>query len=940
MPESARILLKDLLGSIDFEKELTELEPYQKSDQYYSLTCPECGKKEAFLYANTGIIECNRKDKCGYKNHFLAYKNNGEFPKGRDYALTMEDLKSRYYEAIPKKQPFRQASQKTPLTILSDFIEKSYKRIQTKDFEQTLIYAKQRGYSEEMIRVFKLGVVFEQRKGFGLVLPVHVPSPYYQIRWIQWDKSSPFPKYQNPKGSKVPYAIYGSGNKCFIMESLIDAMLISQLMGSAAIAVMGARVNLDILMQYDEVYLLSDTDKAGEEIIKACGFAKDIPLPTGFKDIGELIQKQGMDWVKTYLTEFTKTKQKPKNQNSKVQAVVNQIISEEKPVGDEPKMSNQPELENISFTYVTDFEEAEKATELFLAIDNPIALDTETTGLDCFQDRIRLIQLYHPKIGCYLFDLFQIGGIDFFEPLEVSHFVIHYAPFDVKMLKTAGINLIRYEDTKIMAALTWTIPNPKEGKRKNLERVPEAFKARDHSLSNLTRIFEGLELDKSKKLRQGWKELEISPQKLKYAAYDAFYLYAIYKKLAKVIEKRGFQGIYPFYNDALKLAIEMEYLGAPVRKEALEAQIQEINPEKIAADLQEKRGIKNINSNKQLTEYVDNHFQIKGLERTEKTKQINFSHKNLQNLLPKLSGEEKLFFEALAELKAKETIYREHKKLEEAINPVTGRVHAGYHLLGASSGRTLTSNPNFQGQASGVKAFIGVDPKSGAVITAADYSQQEMRVFSLITKHKDLLENLEAGKDAYYSIAGVALEKTPEDITKEERKLFKMIALAILYGKGSKSLAKDLKIPEQEARKKYSELRKILNVNALQKRLEKEHQENARVKTIFGQTTRLITDKWKTLKSYQLINYLIQGTASNIGVFALLKLKRLLPEQAQIVGFIHDEFLIEHPLKLTDQVKQATLKAMQDAFIESFTSAENQRNYLVNIKTGTFWNKG
>ena len=49
MPESARILLKDLLGSIDFEKELTELEPYQKSDQYYSLTCPECGKKEAFL---------------------------------------------------------------------------------------------------------------------------------------------------------------------------------------------------------------------------------------------------------------------------------------------------------------------------------------------------------------------------------------------------------------------------------------------------------------------------------------------------------------------------------------------------------------------------------------------------------------------------------------------------------------------------------------------------------------------------------------------------------------------------------------------------------------------------------------------------------------------------------------------------------------------------
>ena len=900
----------------------------------YSSSCPECGgtdRVSVFEGDNVLLATCWGEDKgrngCGKKFYRRSYVDSDKAPQKPT--------------VIKKIQDFKEES------LHLSFIKKSHQNIFKKEHLPTLHYAQQRGFTEDLIKKFALGSCFKRGRGLGLVLPVFQPQAYFQVRWIQWDKAKDFPKYQNPKGSKTPYALYGeSAERCFVMESLIDAMLISEGLESASIAMMGAKTNPSLFSRYREVFLLADADEVGQRSIPVAGYNKSIPLPKGVKDVGELIQKKGVGWCKSYLQgviDLFSAKEK------KLEILQEPSKKATTPSSDEtfnkPKEETSPKevplIEDISFNYVTSLEEAEAVIEDIFLFNEPIALDTETTGLDCFQNRTRLIQIYHPQLGCFLFDVFQIGGIDFFKPMENHHFVIQYAPFDVKMLRSAGINLTHYEDTKLMASLIWPIPNLKgEGKRQNIERVPKNLRIRDLSLFHLVRLFEGVEIDKSKKLRTGWSQLEIGHEKLRYAAYDVFYLHKVYEKLQERLEQRHYCGVYQSYRKALMCVIDMEYQGAPVKKKDLEKRMKSLNSDQFIQTLEEKYGIKNINSNKQLTEYVDNHFKIDGLKRTEKTNQINFSRNILKVLLPSLEGEERKFFEDLANLKIKESLLREHKKLLEAINPKTDRVHASYHLLGASSGRTITRNPNFQGQSSEVKAFIGVGSLEEGVITSADYSQQEMRIFAMLTKHKKLLESLEEGKDAYNSIASVALEKSPEEVTKEERKLFKMISLAILFGKGSKSLSEDLKLPANEARKKYTELKKILNVGYLQRQLEIDRELYKGVKTVFGETTRLIRDEWQTLKNYQLINYLIQGTASNIGVFALLELIKSLPERAKVIGFIHDEFLIEHPQELTDQVKGGTLRAMQNAFIESFPQAEKQRDYLVDIKTGIFWNKG
>lgn len=119
-----------------------------------------------------------------------------------------------------------------------------------------------------------------------------------------------------------------------------------------------------------------------------------------------------------------------------------------------------------------------------------------------------------------------------------------------------------------------------------------------------------------------------------------------------------------------------------------------------------------------------------------------------------------------------------------------------------------------------------------------------------------------------------------------------------------------------------------------ERQLDKKH-----VPTFFGEKGRPIQDKWRTLREYQLINYCIQGTASNIGILAINKLTDNLPKGVNLIGYIHDEFLLEHDKALTDQVQEIVCKAMEEAFLECFPLAERQRKYLVDIKTGSKWIK-
>ena len=72
---TSEILNNYIYPNLDIESLLSELNPKNKTT-YYSLTCPVCGKKEAYIPKKTILkpyIVCNRANKCAYKSSIWNY---------------------------------------------------------------------------------------------------------------------------------------------------------------------------------------------------------------------------------------------------------------------------------------------------------------------------------------------------------------------------------------------------------------------------------------------------------------------------------------------------------------------------------------------------------------------------------------------------------------------------------------------------------------------------------------------------------------------------------------------------------------------------------------------------------------------------------------------------------------------------------------------------
>lgn len=889
----------------------------------YSSSCPKCGgtdRVSVFSGTNPLIAVCwsenNGRSGCGKRFYRKDYTKSSD----KNQKQTVND-----------KQPHNTEKE---LQERKEFIENAHHKLFGKGYESVYLFAKSRGFSSKLMEKFKLGAIFDREKGFGLVLPVFKPSLYYQIRWIQWNETKFFSKYQNPKGKKVSPAIFSTDpDTVLVFESLIDAMLVYEITGYTTLAAMGASLKDQDLAFYKEVLIVPDQDEAGARQFGLKGAYKKIPLPKGYKDMGKLIESKGLElagiYLKKMLDHTLKSPTKTQENSEETQVLPNpeKVQEIEKPI------SPIIEIPQPNYQYITTKKEALIAAELLEKSRGQIALDTETTGLDFQKEKIRMLQLYEPTVGCFLFDLFEIGEMSFLQQLEEKEFIIHYAPFDIKFLRKNGVILKNYHDTKMIASLVSPIPNPKEEGRNNLEIVPKDFLKRDFSLKGLLKTYLKIDIPKEKDVRTGWIG-ELSDEKLTYAMKDVIYLHELYNRLQYEVKQNGFEKVYKHYQTALKAHIEMEWVGAPIRKEALSQRIAELDPLNACTDFIERYGIDNPNSAKQLSMYTLENFPTIELLKTKSGNQVKLDVHTLERI-----QEKSPFFNDLYNLKKQTTNHRDHIKLYEAISETSQRAHPTFSILSASSGRTISSNPNFQGQNGKVKPFVGHENQKHMKITTADYSQQELRIFSLITKNKDFIELLERGEDGYRAIASTITGKDPKDISDKERKPFKTVTLALLYGQGINSLSKTLDISYEETKKLYQDIKDLLNLTKLQKDLHRCHQSKRHIPTFFINGFRPIRDKWKTLKEYQLLNYCIQGTASNIGILALNRLMDTLPKTANVIGYIHDEFLLEHEESQTKKIQEIVVKAMEEAFLDCFPSGEKQRKYLVDIKTADRWIK-
>lgn len=373
--------------------------------------------------------------------------------------------------------------------------------------------------------------------------------------------------------------------------------------------------------------------------------------------------------------------------------------------------------------------------------------------------------------------------------------------------------------------------------------------------------------------------------------------------------------------DLDKVLREMESYGALVDKKYLEELGTEINGEilKLEKAIYKSVGHEfNLNSPKQLSGIL---FGELGLTPFKKGKDhASTDEETLNELLGAHPAIEQL-------LK-----YRELFKLKstyvDTLPPLLddgNRVHTHYHSDATKTGRLSSKDPNLQNIPAkgewGVKVREAFISPEGSKLISADYNQIELRVMAHLSGDLRLKEIFQKGEDIHTRTACEILNKKPDEVTKDDRRLAKVVNFGIMYGLSAFGLSRQLKIDRDMAKaiiEKYFE--EFSGVKTWLDKTLTDAYAKGYVETLGGFRRYLIELKQGNYRvraagERQAINAPVQGTAADIIKAAMIRLHSQLKNyQTKMILQVHDELVFEVPDKEVDEVYPVIKKTMETTF--------------------------
>lgn len=290
------------------------------------------------------------------------------------------------------------------------------------------------------------------------------------------------------------------------------------------------------------------------------------------------------------------------------------------------------------------------------------------------------------------------------------------------------------------------------------------------------------------------------------------------------------------------------------------------------------------------------------------------------------------------------------------VHSETGRVHASFNQVVASTGRLSSSDPNLQNipirTAEGREirsAFTSAAPDWK--LLAADYSQIELRVLAHFSQDETMCEAFAADQDIHTLVAsqvnGVALE----EVTSEMRRGAKAVNFGIIYGQSPFGLAKSLGISKEEAARFISEyFARYPGVGEFMYRTLEECRRDGYVKTLLGRRRAIAGVRPPTdvgggllegrtaplqmnLPERTAVNTVIQGTAADLIKLAMLAVYRRMKREglrAKMILQIHDELVFDCP--------DDELQTLGKLVVEEMSQVSSLAVPLkVDVKSGINW---
>ena len=552
-----------------------------------------------------------------------------------------------------------------------------------------------------------------------------------------------------------------------------------------------------------------------------------------------------------------------------------------------------------------------------------IGLDTETTELDPYTARLRLIQLAAPDVVQIIdLDAFSNGNLSKNEALDPLKRLLsaprpikiaHNAKFDAKFIKhNLAADIGGLFDTLLASQLV--------GAGDIEER---------HGLEIVASRYLNEFVDKSERL-SNWN-FELSEAQLEYAARDAAILLPLRETLIERLKAASLIKCAQLEFECVMPVVDLELAGFYMHKDRWLEQLAIVEKRRaeLAEQLQEalaeesaqgslfggpQRADLNLDSHQQLTQAL----QRLGIPVPESTRNWK---------LQPLAVEYPIIGTLLEYRTVQKALTSYGENMIQLINPATGRLHADFRQIGAPTGRFSCTNPNIQQvpHAAEYRRCFSGHP-AGRKLVIADYSQIELRILAEFSGDQGFINAFNSGADLHRVTASQVFNVSVDQVSKDQRDFAKRLNFGVVYGIGAQrfSLMTGLSVSEAEnvLRKYFATYR---GLDAYLRDAANRAVTERQARTASGRLVRFRYDEndrqQVSMTQRNGKNTPIQGTSADILKRALRLLRdELKGTSAMIVNIIHDEIVVEASAEEAEEIAQKVERAMCVAGEEYLTT--------------------
>ncbi len=352
--------------------------------------------------------------------------------------------------------------------------------------------------------------------------------------------------------------------------------------------------------------------------------------------------------------------------------------------------------------------------------------------------------------------------------------------------------------------------------------------------------------------------------------------------------------------------------------EELEAELEELS-QKIYREAGREF---NINSPQQLAGVFEA-LHIEVTRKTRKTGRMSTSADVLEGLASQYPiARYVLEYRELAKLKGTYV-----DALPKLINPQTGRIHTTFDQTGTATGRLSSKNPNLQNipvrseRGREIrKAFVAAP---GHRLISADYSQIDLRVLAHMTGDEAMTRAFREGRDIHAEVARTVFGAKTEKEERELRRLAKIVNFAIAYGIGAFGLSQRVGLSRREAQAVIENYyRRYPGVRRYMEETPKLARKQGFVRSLCGRIRPIpqIANKNYAVRQRaerEAINAPIQGGSADIFKLGMIRVYRALKREglkARMVLQVHDELLLEVPVREVKRVRELVKQEMEQAY--------------------------